>query len=61
MIEVEQRRAEVEHQAFLREKEVTERALKLVESSRSGVQWGSLQLTGLAAGVGILLGVILAK
>jgi hypothetical protein len=60
LIELAEKKAEMEHNAFLREKEVTDRALKLAEISKPPA-FGNWQLMGLAGLVGILVGGTLAK
>ncbi len=60
LIELAEKKAEMEHNAFLREKEVTDRALKLAEVAKPPA-FGNWQLLGLAGFIGILLGGVLAN
>ena len=59
LIELAEKKAEIEHQAFERMKEVADRSLKLAEVSQK--KFGNLELTGLAAMVAFVAGVLFAK
>ena len=52
---VEARRADVERLAYEREKELTDRAIKMAEVSKPSSNW---QISGLLAAVGIILGLL---
>jgi ElaB/YqjD/DUF883 family membrane-anchored ribosome-binding protein len=53
-----QREAEIYRSAFEREKDLTDRAIKLAETSKGKSNW---QLTGLAGAAALLIGFLLGK